>query len=88
MENNQSIEIEETPVFPDGTQMTMLTNKSPLRTEKWRNYCIIGVSLDITARKKAEIQLKEEKEKVELANKVKTNLYKTWSITLNPIQWD
>ena len=72
MENNQSIEIEETPVFPDGTQMTMLTNKSPLRTKNGEIIGIIGVSLDITARKKAEIQLKEEKEKVELANKVKT----------------
>ncbi|WP_010302003.1 ATP-binding protein [Candidatus Odyssella thessalonicensis] len=52
-------EIIETPTLSNGTQLAMLTNKSPLYDEKENIVGIIGTSLDITALKKLEERERE-----------------------------
>lgn len=47
-------ELIETPSFPDGTKIIMLTNKAPLFDDKGDVIGIIGVSLDITDYKEME----------------------------------
>ncbi len=72
MQTNIPLEIEEHPTLANGQQITMLTHKAPLRDEYGDVIGIIGVSIDITERKKMESALKEAKEKAEAANKTKT----------------
>jgi len=63
---------EEKVKLANGMILTELTHKTPLRNEYNEIIGIIGTSLDITDRKKAEKDLKEAKELAESANKVKT----------------
>ncbi|GHT90917.1 hypothetical protein FACS1894122_02340 [Alphaproteobacteria bacterium] len=67
MQTEISEEIIETPTFPDGRQMIMLTKKSPLYDENNKVIGIIGVSIDITDRKRAEeLQVKNKIQKVRI----------------------
>lgn len=52
----------ETPTFSDGTNLTMLTSKSPLYDDEGGIIGVIGVSIDVTDLKKAE-----ERERILLA---------------------
>lgn len=56
-----------------------LSHKAPLRNIQGEVIGVLGVSLDITARKKAEKELKEAKEKAELTSQVKTEFLKNMS---------
>ncbi|MDR2251785.1 MAG: PAS domain-containing protein, partial [Endomicrobium sp.] len=65
METKIPEEVIETPTLADGKTLVMLTKKSPLYDEKWNVVGIIGVSIDITDRKKKEeletkLKLQEE----------------------------
>lgn len=72
METNKSIELEENPTLSNGQEVIMLTHKAPLKDEKGNTVGILGISVDITERKKLEAALKEEKERAESANKAKS----------------
>jgi len=56
------IEFEETILLPDGVQ-TFVTAKFPLFDSEGKVHAVGGVCTDITARKKAEAELKETEEK-------------------------
>lgn len=56
----------------DGTIRTMLTSKSPLYDQNGCMLGIIGVTVDITDRKKLEVDLQDAKEQAESANRTKT----------------
>lgn len=53
--------------------------KAPLRDENNNIIGVVGTSVDITARKKAEQQLQVEKEKAEAANQAKSNFLASMS---------
>ena len=63
---------EETLILTDGSQVPLLTHKSPIFDEKGKIIGIMGNSLDITDRKKLEITLKKAKENAEAADRAKT----------------
>ena len=64
--------MEEEGLDEEGNAAIYLTKKVPLRDKKGRATGVVGISVDITDRKKMEKALKDAKEKAELANKVKT----------------
>ena len=55
--------IEETQTTPEGKTISLLTSKIPLRNSKEEVIGILGIYLDITDRKMAEVILKESEEK-------------------------
>lgn len=57
MRSNTVKDIEETPTIVDGSEIIMLTRKAPLYDEHGRIIGIIGASVDITERKKAEEEI-------------------------------
>jgi PAS domain S-box-containing protein len=65
-------EFEETPTLADGTRMTMVTRKTPLRDLKGNIIGVLGISMDISTRKKMEQALREAKSKAEEFNKLKS----------------
>lgn len=70
---------EETGTLHNGTQMTVLSQKVPLRDEKGNIIGIIGNSVDITDLKQTQIALQIAKEKAEQANQAKSNFLATIS---------
>lgn len=67
-----SFNVEET-VRVQGKDMVVLVNKVPIFNEYNEIECIVGISIDITARKQAEAALKEAKQAAEEANKAKSD---------------
>jgi len=68
MRTGRTIVREEKVKLANGSILTELTHKTPLRNEYNEIVGIIGTSLDITDRKQAEKDLKEAKELAEFAN--------------------
>ena len=60
---------EEALTLPDGTMQVLETTKIPL-TLKGKGDCVLGVSLDITARKRAENELREKDELLRQSQKM------------------
>lgn len=56
----------------DGSEVTVLTTKSPIKDEKGKVIGLIAVSTDISDRKKQEQELKEAKERAEKSNRAKS----------------
>lgn len=65
--------IEEKMVLADGRQVIFLSKRVPLRNAQGEIMGVLGISFDITERKRAEEALKEAKEKAEAANRAKTD---------------
>jgi PAS domain S-box-containing protein len=57
-----ALELEETAPGAGGGNHTYITVKFPLFDDDGEPYCVCGISTDITARKKAEQQLRESKD--------------------------
>lgn len=79
---------EEYAVMNDGTSI-YLSNKTPIRDKNNTIVGLLGVSIDITERKKMEVSLRHAKEQAETANKIKSefiaNMNQNLLIPLNGI---
>ena len=69
--SGEAITIEEPAVLRDGSDAVFLSNKVPLKNSRGEIAGIVGISIDITDRKKMENELLIAKEKAEVANKAK-----------------
>lgn len=78
-ENGKTIVIEEPAVLQNGTPATFLSSKVPLYNRQNEIIGMVGISFDITARKKTEQELKAAKEGAEEASKAKTEFLATIS---------
>ncbi|RMT80069.1 PAS domain-containing sensor histidine kinase [Pseudomonas viridiflava] len=59
MDSNTSEQIEEQVNLPDGSTATFLSTKAPLLNDEGEVIGLIGSSIDVTARKQAEVAVKE-----------------------------
>jgi len=66
------VELEEVATLANGETVTMLTRKAPLFDENGDVIGLTGISIDMTARKKAEEALLRAKLQAEAANQLKT----------------
>lgn len=57
----------------DGNLVTVLTNKTPLKDDKGNIVGVLAISVDITEKKKTEVELREAKEKAEVASQAKSD---------------
>ncbi|KTD40423.1 PAS domain-containing sensor histidine kinase [Legionella parisiensis] len=62
---NSSLELEETGTLANGQQAVVLTRKTPLRDEQGNVVGILGISLNITHRKKQEADLRSSQERTQ-----------------------
>ena len=69
MEAGQACCVEETRQLMDGSIITVLSHKVPLRNQQNDIIGILGISFDITQRKQAAEELKKAKERAETAEK-------------------
>lgn len=70
--NRAKLNIEEEQTFPNGKKVYLLTSKVPLSSEKNGVDGVLGIYMDITDRKQAELELQTAKEQAESANQAKT----------------
>lgn len=67
------LNIEEPPIpLPDDNVAYFLTSRVPIFNEKHQVIGVVGISIDITNRKKMEVELQEAKEKAEAASRAKS----------------
>lgn len=71
LRTGQAMTLEEPLVLPDGTQKVFLSQKVPLKGSDGNVVGLLGISMDITAQKEAELNIKKAKEEAEAANKIK-----------------
>ncbi|MFN8457305.1 MAG: PAS-domain containing protein [Anaerolineae bacterium] len=71
MQTNQGLTLEEDMETPQGSR-TVLSRKVPLHDAEGKVTGILGISLDITERKQAEVELQRAKEAAESANRAKS----------------
>ena len=69
----EKIDREETCLDSDGGEMVLLTTKVPLRTADGKIIGIMGIGRNITARVRAEQQMREAREAAEAANRAKSD---------------
>lgn len=72
MEQGITLSIEEPLYQPDGTKLVYLSNKVPLHDSNGSIIGMLGISTNITERKKMEVDLQIAKEAAEAANRAKT----------------
>jgi len=65
-------ELEETAILADKKEHTFLSHKKPLKNKKRETVGLLGISFDITERKKTEAALVKAKQDVEQASLAKT----------------
>ncbi|WP_218814004.1 ATP-binding protein [Rickettsiella endosymbiont of Dermanyssus gallinae] len=70
--SGKNLTMEEVVTLPNGKKRIFLSSKIPLPDRSKNIVGVLGISIDITTRKKAEDALKLAKEKAEAANQAKT----------------
>lgn len=70
LETQEGLSIEEEVFLPNGKKLTQLSFKEPFYQEK-ELIGVLGYTVDITEIKQKEIELQKEKERSEIANKIK-----------------
>lgn len=70
LQHSEVLVTEESAIF-DGEEKIFLSHKSPLRDKEGKAISLVGVSFDITERKRIERELKIAKEQAEAANLAK-----------------
>ncbi|STX41837.1 sensory box histidine kinase/response regulator [Legionella donaldsonii] len=73
MDKGVSLTVEEPLHYPDGTKEIYLSNKVPLHNTKGEIVGMVGISVDITERKKMEEDLLQAKRAAEAANQAKSD---------------
>lgn len=73
MEAGVSKTIEEVSILDDGEEAIFLSKKEPLKDEDGKVVGLLGISFDITNRKKTEEALAVAKEQAEVANQIKSD---------------
>lgn len=73
IKTGKSITVEEPAVLPDGRNAIFLSSKVPLYNGNNEIVGIVGISIDITDRKRQEQELMIAKEEAERSNKVKSD---------------
>jgi PAS domain S-box-containing protein len=73
MEEGRTITLEEPGIRDDGAQGTFLTKKTPLYDGAGDVVGLLGVSFDITVRKRQEKELEEARDELERANQLKSD---------------
>jgi len=68
MRSGKIIILEEPAIYPNGNRAIFLSSKTPLRDSEGCVTGMLGISIDITEKKKAEKALEEAKEKAEAMN--------------------
>lgn len=74
METGESIVLEEPATLQGGIEATFLSSKVPLKNTKNEVVGMVGISIDITERKKQEKDLIQAKEEAEKANQSKSQV--------------
>jgi PAS domain S-box-containing protein len=69
----KTITAEEPVTLPDGSPGVFLSNKAPVRDNEDKIVGMVGISIDITDRKKQEKELVEAKLKAEESNRIKSD---------------
>jgi two-component system sensor histidine kinase/response regulator len=72
IKDNETKTVEEMDLKPDGKQAYYLSIKTPIHDAEGNTVGVLGVSLDITERKRQEEELRIAKEVAETASKAKT----------------
>jgi PAS domain S-box-containing protein len=75
VETGQALTIEELYTSPDGQKHVFLSTKSPLRDERGEVIGVVGVSQDITDRKRAEEQLRASEQRLATELEAMTRLH-------------
>lgn len=70
---------EEQYATADGVERNWLTTKTPIRDGAGRSTHVVTVSIDISERKQAEVEMRAAKEQAELASRAKTEFLATMS---------
>jgi PAS domain S-box-containing protein len=79
METDQVMTLEESHIKPDGEKVYYLSIKCPIHNAYNKVIGLLGLSIDITERKKMEEELRIAKEKAEAASRAKTQFLATTS---------
>ncbi len=72
LEAGETVTVEEPAILSNGKQAVFLSNKVPIHNSQGKIVGMVGISFDITERKKSERELEKTKEIAESANQAKT----------------
>lgn len=78
---------EETVYDSNGEKLWLQTTKVPLRNQNNDIYGLVGITRNITKKKKAEDRIRHAKEQYEMVMKATSDTVYDWSIATNKLSW-